>query len=223
MLSLLLPRSAAPLRVLCIGAHSDDIEIGCGGTVLDLLKADRAVALHWAVASASTHRVAETQASITEFRARANPESALSVSFGGLREGVIGVHLEEARTWLFGIRDTFAPDVIFVHYWADLHQDHRALGELALQIFRDQLIVHYEIPKYDGDLGTPTVYMPLSAGTAERKVAILVRSFPSQSDKDWFDARTFEGLMRIRGIECRAPSGFAEAFHVRKLVLNVAE
>lgn len=209
-----LPGGRAP-RLLFIGAHCDDIEIGCGGTVMELLRQYPGAEVHWVVLSSGPERAAEAR------------EAA-----GLMLEGVknANVVVKDFRGAYFpseapAIKDYFEelkalqPDVVFCHAREELHQDHRVVGELAWNTFRNHVILEYEIPKYDGGLGSPSVFVPLAADTVRRKVDVLMQVFKTQHSKQWFTPSTFEGLMRLRGIECNAPSGYAEAFYSRKLVL----
>jgi LmbE family N-acetylglucosaminyl deacetylase len=205
-----------PLRILAVGAHSDDIEIGCGGTLLTLARS-RSVEIVWAVASAEADRIQEATLSSTDF---ANGNDC-RVEFGGLPESHLPGVWTETKAWVHSLCKSIEPDVVFTHVAHDLHQDHRVLAELVGNAFRDHLVLGYEIPKWDGDLLTPNTYSALPEGVAEQKAALLEKHFPSQVGRDWFDRRTFLGLMRIRGVECRAASGYAEGFHVRKAVLQL--
>ena len=214
MRSLSLPRDKdAPLSVLCLGAHSDDIEIGCGGTILQLARRYPNCTFHWVVFSAAGVRAAEAQRGAALF---AGLESPLLKSF---RDGcfpLVGAEIKE----VFEELKSTAPDIIFTHYRNDAHQDHRLVSELTWNTFRDHLILEYEIPKYDGDLGQPNVFVPLESGECEKKVRSIIDTFSSQQVKHWFRSETFLSLMRLRGMECNAPSGYAEAFYSRKMVLG---
>jgi len=204
-----------PLRILCLGAHSDDIEIGCGGTILRLL-AERSAAVHWVVFSASVEREREARASAIEFLAQA---AQSTVTVHGFRESFFPAAWAEIKNCFEEIKKAAAPDVVLCHHLRDFHQDHRVIAELAWNTFRNHVILEYEIPKYEGDLGTPNLYVPLPGPIAERKVDLLLRHFTSQAGRTWFRPDTFQGLMAIRGIECNAPDARAEAFHARKLTL----
>jgi len=208
MLKLELGR-AAPLKVLAIGAHADDIEIGCGGTLLRLAQAAE-LDLRWVVLSAGNERAEEARASAAAFGAEVEVESFRDAFFryGG-----------EVKDFFEELKSRVQPDLVLTHHDADRHQDHRLVAELTWNTFRDHLILEYEIPKYDGDLGTPNVFFLLEEDVARRKVELLLESFPSQREKRWFTADLFMGLMRIRGMESNSPSGLAEGFYVRKLSL----
>jgi len=204
-----------PLRLLCIGAHCDDLEIGCGGTVLDWLAQCPGTQVTWAVMSASGERAAEARRSASAFLRGAGSRSLVLHDFP---DGRFPARFEEMKAAFASLAAAGSPDVILTHRLEDLHQDHRLVAELTWQAFRDHLILEYEIPKYEGDLGRPNFYMPLSKAAARRKVANLMRLFPTQRARDWFRPETFEAVMHLRGLECRAPSGAAEAFQARKLV-----
>ena len=205
-----------PLTVLCLGAHSDDIEIGCGGTLL-LLLATRRVRVTWVVFAASGPRAAEARSSATRFLRDA---AAKDVRVQNFRDGFLpyqGTVVKEFVETLKNVR----PDVVFTHHRHDRHQDHRLVSDLTWNTFRDHLVLEYEVPKYDGDLTTPNLYVPLPPAVRRRKVSHLLAGFATQRSKRWFSAETFDGLMRVRGIECAAPSGYAEGFHGSKTVLDL--
>lgn len=202
--------------ILCLGAHGDDIEIGCGGTLLKLLDAWSGASVHWVVFSATADRVAEAEDSAYRFIGN----KAARVVVEGYRDGYLPYHAVEIKEFFAALGRDIKPDLIFTHRRADAHQDHRFVGELTWQTFRDQTILEYEIPKFDGDLGVPNLYVELSSETADRKVRHLLEAFATQRDKHWFTADTFRSVMRLRGIECRAADGYAEGFHCRKIVLT---
>lgn len=217
MMSLsLAKKSSEPLTVLCLGAHSDDIEIGCGGTLLKLKALHGKLRFHWVVFSATATRGSEAG-------------KASDLITGGCEKKIL---LKEYRDGYLpydggAVKDEFEqmkaevdPDVIFTHWQGDAHQDHRLIAELTWNTFRNHLILEYEIPKYDGDLGRPNVYVPLEKTVCQKKVDHLFAAFASQSAKAWFDRETFLGLMRIRGMESNSPSGYAEAFYCRKIVVQ---
>jgi LmbE family N-acetylglucosaminyl deacetylase len=203
--------------VLCIGAHCDDIEIGCGGTILSLIARNPQVAITWLVFTSDDVRGAEARASAAQFLTGAGDSTVELQAFRERYLPHVGSEVKE-RFDRLGVE--IDPDVIFTHHHADLHQDHRTLAELTHNTFRNHLILEYEIPKYDGDLGRPNVFVHLEAEVCRRKVDALLESFPSQQDKHWFTADTFRAILTIRGLESRAPSGFAEGFYCRKLVLG---
>jgi LmbE family N-acetylglucosaminyl deacetylase len=206
----------APLRVLAIGAHADDIEIGCGGTLLRLLAEEPAVEVDWVVLSGIGERAAEAADSAAAFLDGA---ARSTVTVEGFRDGFFP-YLGGAVKELFErLKGTVAPDLILTHRLEDRHQDHRLVAELTWNTFRDHLILEYEIPKYEGDLGHPNLFVPLAPGHCERKVELLRKCFPSQAGRGWFSDDTFWALLRLRGVEAASPTRFAEAFHGRKLVL----
>lgn len=215
MRRLSLGRAEAPLTLLCLGAHSDDIEIGCGGSVLRLLEEHPGSSVTWVVLSGTEERAREARASAADFLAGAGERRLEIESFRESFFPYQGGGIKEFFETLKPVR----PDVVFTHTRRDLHQDHRLVAELTWNTFRDHLILEYEIPKYDGDLGAPNCFVPLSEAGARRKVELLLRHFESQKKRAWFRADTFWALLRIRGVECNAPDGFAEAFYAPKLVL----
>ena len=215
MLRLGLPAASegAPLRVLALGCHADDIEIGCGGTLL-ALKARLDLVVRWVVFSTTGERRDEARASAEELlEGVADPEIVLH----DFRDGFLPYHGAAVKERFEALKD-FAPDLVFTHQRHDLHQDHRLLCELTWNTFRDHLVLEYEIPKYDGDLGAPNVFVPLEADVCRRKVEILMRHFSSQRSKRWFTEDLFYGLMRLRGMESGSTTPHAEAFFGRKLV-----
>jgi len=216
MLPLQLGLDRKRLRILCLGAHSDDIEIGCAATLLRWLQAYRRVEVTWVVLSAADTRGKEARRSAQALLRRA---SRLNIVLGDFRDAYLPADFARAKAFVADLRRWTEPDIVLTHRLEDSHQDHRLVAELTWQTWRDHLILEYEIPKYEGDLGRPNFYIPLTAQVAHRKVRHLLTHFGSQRSKDWFTGETFFGLMRLRGIECRAPDGFGEAFYVRKLVV----
>jgi LmbE family N-acetylglucosaminyl deacetylase len=208
---------SAPLEVLCLGAHSDDIEIGCGGTVLRLIASYPAASFRWIVfSSPSDERRNEALAGAQRFLERA---AAKRIAVERFRESFFPYAGEPLKEYFEQLKSGGpVPDVVFTHYRLDLHQDHKLVSDLTWNTFRSSLILEYEIPKWDGDLGTPNCFVPLTADIVERKVNTISDTFKSQSTKPWFGADTFRALMRLRGVE--ANSAFAEAFHARKLTLG---
>jgi LmbE family N-acetylglucosaminyl deacetylase len=202
--------------VLCVGAHCDDIEIGCGGTILKLIEMRPDVRVDWVVFSSDSRRADEARAGAEAFLAGAATASVRVEEFRGRYFPYIGAQIKE---YFDALGAELSPDIVFTHLGDDLHQDHRLLSDLALNTFREHLILEYEIPKYDGDLSRPNVYVPLEDSHCARKVQTIVDIYESQSDKHWFSPETFRATLRLRGIECKSPSGYAEAFHCRKLVL----
>lgn len=217
MKALSLARRGERLKVLCVGAHSDDIEIGAGATILGWIASGVSLEAHWVVLSASGAREAEARGAAADFLAGA---ASATVEIGGFRDGFFPYQGAEIKAWFEGLKNRVTPDVILTHTRDDAHQDHREVAKLTTNTFRDHLVLEYEIPKWDGDLGRPNTYLAASRDCMARKIALLDRHFASQRSKDWFDAATFMGLARLRGMECRAPDGLAEAFHVRKLRLT---
>jgi LmbE family N-acetylglucosaminyl deacetylase len=199
-----------PLKVLAIGSHADDIEIGCGATLLRLAGDVPGLELHWVVLSAAAERADEARASAEAYGAEVHVQEFRDAFF---RYG------PEVKEYFEALKSRLEPDVVFTHHDGDRHQDHRLVAELTWNTFRNHLILEYEIPKYDGDLGTPNVFFAVDEEVARRKVELLLESFPSQRGKRWFTEDLFLALMRLRGMECNAPSGLAEAFYARKLSL----
>ena len=211
------PLSLDGLRsVLLLGAHSDDIEIGCGGTVLRLIEQNPGVTVHWIVFSGQAERAREAEASAAQFLAGA---AARVVEVHQFRDGFFPSEHARIKTYFEELKGRLDPDLVFTHHRDDLHQDHRVISELAWNTYRRHALLEYEVPKWDGDLGHPNVYVPLGEAHARRKVEILMKCFGTQSGKHWFDEETFNGLMRLRALECNAPSRRAEAFHGRKVTL----
>jgi LmbE family N-acetylglucosaminyl deacetylase len=205
-------------RVLVLGSHADDIEIGCGATLLALTRSQPAVEVTWVVLGAEGVRESEASASAEAFLADA---ASAHVLVHGFRDGFFPYVGGEVKDAFEELKARVVPDIVFTHTRHDLHQDHRLVCELTWNTWRDQLILEYEIPKYDGDLGIPNVYVPVEEDLAREKTALLLRLFGSQTEKHWFDEELFVGLMRLRGMEGRSPSGYAEAFTCRKLALRL--
>lgn len=216
MLPLRLLDKPGKLDVLCLGAHADDIEIGCGGTLLTLVERGYRLRVYWVVLSADGERAAEARGSA---EALLGARAELKLDIGAFRDSHFPADFAQLKARLSTIRRDCNPDVVFTHSLDDRHQDHRLVGELTWQTWRDHLVLEYEIPKYEGDLSRPNAYVALSASAATTKVDHLMRHFGTQRSKDWFTADTFRGLMRLRGIECRAPDGLAEGHLARKLLL----
>jgi LmbE family N-acetylglucosaminyl deacetylase len=207
--------STRPLTVLCLGAHSDDIEIGCGGTILRLADQYPGALFHWVVFSAIGVRETEARTAAKLFVSPGALKGPLLKAFPDGFLPFVGSEVKQ----VFEDLKAVSPDLIFTHNGKDAHQDHRLLAELTWNTFRNHLILEYEIPKYDGDLGRPGVFVPLDSKVCEKKVQVLMEAFQSQRAKHWFQESTFLALLRLRGMECNAPSGYAEAFYCRKLVL----
>ena|SRR5437868_3542849 len=204
--------SGAPLSVLAIGAHPDDIEIGAGGLLLGL--AGRRPVVHYTVLTGTDERQQEARNAARAFL----PDADLTIALFDLPEGRFPAAWGSVKEILEDTARSCSPDIIIAPSPDDAHQDHRTIGELVPTVFRDQLYLAYEIPKWDGDLSRPSVYVPLSAETARRKVELLHKCYPSQRNRDWWDDEVFLGLARLRGMECRAR--YAEAFHCTKSVLT---
>lgn len=204
------------LRLLAIGAHSDDIEIGCGGTILRLVSEGLVGSVRWVVLSATDVRETEARLGASAFLAGV---SNVEVSIAGFRDGFfpyLGVAVKE---FFEEQKDSFEPDLILTHRTEDLHQDHRLVGELTWNTYRNHLILEYEIPKYDGDAAAPNLYVELPEDICERKIELVRQTFQTQASREWFDPDAFRGLLRLRGMECRSKSRFAEGFTCRKVVI----
>jgi LmbE family N-acetylglucosaminyl deacetylase len=214
------PLAEAPrLRsVLALGSHSDDIEIGCGATLLALTRARPEIEVTWVVLGAEGEREREARASAEAFMGAATRSEVI---VHGFRDGFFPYVGGDVKDVFEDLKSRLDPDLILTHARHDLHQDHRLVCELTWNTWRDHLILEYEIPKYDGDLGTPNVFVPISEEVARKKVRLVLDTFESQLAKHWFDEQLFLGLMRVRGMEGRSPSGYAEAFTCRKLSLLI--
>jgi len=219
MLGLALGARGRGLRILCLGAHPDDIEIGCGGTVLSLLDARPDAEVLWVVFGAHGARADEARASAAAFLEGA---ARAEVDVFEFRDGFFPARVGAIKERFEELKGRIEPDLVLTHRDADRHQDHRMVSELTWNTFRHHLVLEYEIPKYDGDLGRPNLFVPVTREVRARKVELLLEHFATQRSRTWFTAETFEGLMRIRGIECASPTGYAEGFHARKLVLGFA-
>lgn len=216
MLNPALGSPGQPLKLLCIGAHSDDLEIGCAGTVLQWLRQHPGSSVTWVVLAGGGERAREARRSAVALLRGAAERQVL---LGGFTDSNFPGEFKALKNWFEQLKRDTQPDVILTHRLEDRHQDHRTAAELTWQTWRDHLVLEYEIPKYEGDLGQPNLYVPLPAVVARRKVEHLMRNFGTQRSRAWFRPQTFEGLMQLRAIECRAAEGFAEAFTARKLVL----
>lgn len=215
MLSLSLGDPAQPLNVLCLGAHSDDIEIGAGATILQWLADGRKLNVRWCVASAIGERQEEARASALEFLEGAQD---VAFEFGDFRDGYFPSEASRLKDWVESLKSGPKPDIILTHRRDDAHQDHRTICELTWNAFRDHVILEYEIPKWDGDVGRPNIYVQVSDEALTRKIALLDKHFGTQRSKAWFDDETFRGLARLRGVECR--TRYAEAYVARKMLLG---
>jgi len=216
MLPLCLGPDRKHLRVLCLGAHSDDIEIGCGGTLLRWLREFERVHVTWCVLSAGGERGVEARRSARSLLRRA---ASSDIVLGDFEDACLPADFRRAKAFFGDLRGRGEFDVVLTHSLEARPQDHRLVAELTWQTWRDHLILEYEIPKFEGDLGQPNLFVSLSAAVARRKVDHLLRHFGSQRSRGWFSTDTFVGLMRLRGVEARAPSGWAEGFHLRKATI----
>ncbi|MGV6816464.1 MAG: PIG-L deacetylase family protein [Thiotrichales bacterium] len=217
MLPLLLdlPISNTPV-FLFLGAHCDDIEIGTGALQGQLARQYPEARIHWVVFSGNPVRAEETR-----FAAKRFTSNLAEVEIHDFRNAFFPAEFASIKNAFEVLKQRFQPDVIFTHYNHDAHQDHRIISELTRNTFRSHLIFEYEIPKYDGDLGNPSVFIPVSRKDAEQKAAVLLEAFPSQNSRQWFSTETFMAIMRLRGIQCDAPEGYAEAFYTKKVALKL--
>ncbi|HEX3628127.1 MAG TPA: PIG-L deacetylase family protein [Verrucomicrobiae bacterium] len=202
--------------VLCLGAHSDDIEIGCGATILSLTRKNPEIAVWWVVFTADGLRQAEAKKSARTFLQNAGKAQVIVKQF---RNGYFPFEAAGIKEFFEFLKSRINPDLVFTHFRNDRHQDHRLVSDLTWNTFRNHLILEYEIPKYDGDLGTPNLFAPVDKQLAQEKADNLCRFFSTQNNKHWFDQETFLSLMRLRGMECC--SKYAEAFYVRKMVCGI--
>ena len=217
MLGLRLNKSG-PIRLLCLGAHCDDIEIGCGGTILKLAAAQPEMEVQWIVFSSDAQRKREALKSADEFLKNVANRKAI---IHGLRDGFLPYVGAEVKERFEHLKNDFSPDLILTHYRHDLHQDHRLVSELTWNTFRSHLILEYEIPKYDGDFGSPNVFVPLEESLSRRKIDTIIGNYESQSEKHWFSRELFFSVLRLRGMEANAPGGYAEGFYCRKAHLQL--
>lgn len=204
------------LNLLCVGAHCDDIEIGCGGTLLKWIKEDKVKRIVWVVFSSNDERKQEAQKSAERFLSRLENHEIIILDFRDAFLKYSGLDVKEEFEKL---KKKIDPDIVFTHYRSDRHQDHRLLSDLAWNTYRNHCILEYEIPKYDGDLGIPNAFVAIDKEEVETKISILLQSFESQSGKHWFDEETFKSLMRLRGLECSSPTRYAESFYLRKCMI----
>jgi LmbE family N-acetylglucosaminyl deacetylase len=209
------PQRQEPLRLLCLGAHADDIEIGCGGTVLRLAAEVPDLVARWVVFSGAGAREDEARNSAAVFLGDVSEKQIEVLNF---RDGYFPSEAADIKDYFEDLKRDFDTSLVLTHWHGDAHQDHRLIAELAHNTFRDHLILEYEIPKYDGDLGNPAFFVPLTRAQMRRKVEAITRHFPSQRRRTWFSDETFFALARLRGIGCNAPEGLAEAFYPRKIV-----
>jgi LmbE family N-acetylglucosaminyl deacetylase len=217
MLPFLVGRVAeAPMRLLAIGAHSDDIEIGCGGTILRLIEQELLSEVWWVVLTGESKRAVEARASAETLLDGVGNRRVILKDF---RDGFFPYEGGEIKGFFEQLKRDFSPDLVLTHQRSDLHQDHRVTCELTWNTFRDHLILEYEVPKYDGDMGAPNLFVPIDDRLCRRKVDHLMTHFGSQLSKRWFKEDLFSGLLRLRGMECNSPTSYAEAFYCRKAVL----
>jgi LmbE family N-acetylglucosaminyl deacetylase len=207
---------SGPLQILCLGSHSDDLEIGCGGTLLKLIAGRQDVTVYWIVFSADDKRAAEARTSAAKILNGAQQY----VEIKAFRDGFFPYVGYDIKQYFEELKRRCSPDLIFTHYRDDRHQDHRLISDLTWNTFRDHLILEYEIPKYDGDLGSPNFFVHLDEDLCRRKVRCIIDSFQTQQNRHWFTEDTFLSLLRLRGIESAAPGGYAEAFFCRKAVFT---
>ncbi len=220
MLELLLSKKPSEtLNILCLGAHCDDIEIGCGGTLLALLQRHPKTKIHWQVFTSTPQRKKEAIAGASHFLASARQVEVEILDF---RDGFLPYEGAPVKDAIEATKSKISPDIIFTHNRDDRHQDHRAISDLTWNTFRNHLILEYEIPKWDGDLGVPNFFVSIDQAIAAEKIAALQAVYNSQKDKVWFTDDLFYSLMRLRGMECNSSSTLAEAFYTRKLVLAAA-
>lgn len=204
-------------KVLCLGAHCDDVEIGCGATLVELNTRWPGLEFHFVIFCSNKEREQETRKSIASLL---GDETKVELHFGRLKDSYLPYRAEEAKDFLVSKVADSSPDLVFTHYRHDLHQDHRFVGEITYQVFRDNLILEMEVPKFDGDMGRPNVFVPVSEEAVDRKMASLMNCYSSQSARQWFSEETFRAILRLRGIECRSESGEAEAFYSSKMVIS---
>ena len=216
MLNLAFNPNQGPRHVLCLGAHSDDIEIGCGGTILRLVQEYPNLCFSWVVFAAGGQRYAEAQASASAFLAPVNEKQIIVKEF---RDGFFPYIGGEIKEFFEQLKLDVSPDLVFTHYRQDLHQDHRLICELTWNTFRDHLILEYEVPKYDGDLGNPNFFVQLDQEICSKKIGYLLEHFQTQENRHWFSEETFLSILRLRGIESRSTGQYAEAFYSRKAVI----
>jgi LmbE family N-acetylglucosaminyl deacetylase len=216
MLSLLMGTAEAPRKVLAIGAHSDDIEIGCGGTLLKLIEQGAVSEIRWVVLSGEDGRAQEARNS-AEAMLEGVPKREIVVC--DFPDTFFPYEGQRIKAFFQDLKADFTPDVVFTHQRNDLHQDHRVCCELTWNTFRDHLILEYEVPKYDGDMSAPNAFVPIEERLQRRKIDHLMQHFGTQRSKRWFQEDLFSGLLRLRGMECNSPSSYAEAFFCRKAIL----
>jgi LmbE family N-acetylglucosaminyl deacetylase len=203
-------------KILCLGAHADDIEIGCGGSILRWLEEDASLEVYWVVLSSGRERKKEALKSADLFLKKARKRKVVVEDF---RDGFFPYDGAAIKEYFETLKKRFSPDLVLTHYRHDRHQDHRVVSDLTWNAFRRELILEYEIPKYDGDLGQPNLFVPLSESVCRKKIRHILEVFETQRVKDWLTEDTLQAILRLRGVECRAPQKWAEAFYCRKMIL----
>ena len=213
--------SSVPLEnVLCLGAHCDDIEIGCGGTLLRMVANHAVRSVTWVVFTSDTRRESEAVGSA---RTLLSGVPTVNIVVKDFRDGFLPFHGLVVKEYFEELKRALSPALVFTHYRDDRHQDHRLISDLTWNTFRDHAILEYEIPKYDGDMASPNVFVELSEACSRQKVAHVLRWFGSQAEKRWFTEDVFLSLLRLRGMECNSASGYAEGFYGRKVVIRAGE
>lgn len=215
MLSLSLPKDR-PIEILCFGAHCDDVEIGCLGTLLTLIRENDVKCINWIIACSDEKRRAETKAAVSEINESLGSE-IIKVDFGSFPDTLLPQYAADVKDFLRKQAENYEPDLVFTHHIADAHQDHRTISELTYNIFRSHLVLEYEIPKYDVDTGTPNLFCEISQENADRKINILMKNYNSQLEKFWFTRDLLKAQLVLRGVHARAEDGLAEAFYCRKM------
>ena len=203
------------LKLLCLGAHSDDIEIGCGGSILRIAAEAPGLTVRWIVFSADERRATEARNSANAILENVSDKQ---IEVLGFRDGYFPSQSAEIKDRFEALKRDFDPSLIMTHWHNDAHQDHRLLAELTSNTFRNHLVLEYEIPKYDGDLGNPNFFVPLTRAQLQRKIDTILQHFASQRTRNWFEDETFAAMARLRGVGCNALEGVAEAFYARKIV-----
>ncbi len=210
--------SDGPRSFLFVGAHADDIEIGCGATVRKLVERFPDADYSWVVLTSDSIRSQEARTAAQSFLTGADHASIEVCDF---RDGYLPFTGSGVKDYFEELKTRCSPDVIFTHYHRDAHQDHRLTAELTWNTFRNHVILEYEVPKIDGDLGAPNLFVEVDEGECREKLRLILQLFPSQRSRSWFDEATFRALMRLRGVECNATAGLAEAFYARKSVVRI--
>ena len=218
LLTDLLQNAKSAPKILCLGAHSDDIEIGCGGTILQLVSNHSEVEVFWVVFSSGKDRESEARTSAALFL---NGVKQKEVIVKGFRDGFFPYDGANIKEFFEELKKRVQPDLVFTHYRNDRHQDHRTISDLTWNTWRNHLVLEYEIPKYDGDLGVPNLFIPLTREICDRKIQHICDVFQTQSNKAWLTPDTFQAMLRLRGVECAALDKYAEAFYCRKLVCRL--